>query len=212
MVTCISYGDKKYRGAARLNLESAKTHGADNTILYGPEDLPLSFKLKNWRIYFGRTGRRFKWKGAGYWVWKPYIINETLKGMTEGDILIYSDGGSVYVGDVSDIIDAMNLEKLNMMVFSLGKQIERQYTKRDAFVLMDADAPEYTDSRQRIATYVVFRKCKESSDFVSEWLRYSLDYRIITDEKNRTGKDNYPEFVAKQVPVIVHHLKFVIGF
>ncbi|WP_051212882.1 hypothetical protein [Butyrivibrio fibrisolvens] len=195
MVTCISYGDKKYCGAAKLNLESARDHGADNTILYGPEDLPLGFKLRNWRIYYGRTGRRFKRKGAGYWVWKPYIINETLKALNEGDILIYSDGASVYVGDIANIIETMDQEKLNIMIFSLGLQIERQYTKRDAFVLMDADTPEYTDSRQRIATYVIFRKCQESSEFVNEWLNYSLDYRIITDEKNKTGKDNYPEFV-----------------
>ena len=195
MVTCISYGDKKYRGAAELNIESAKAHGADNTILYGPEDIPFSFKIKHWRIYFGRTGRRLKRKGAGYWVWKPYVIKETHKDLKEGDILIYSDGASVYVNDISEILSFFNGEKLNILPFSL-RLAEKQYTKRDTFVLMNADTPEYTDTFQRLATYVIFRKCSETDAFVDEWLKYCLDYRIITDEKNKMGKDNYPEFVA----------------
>ena len=103
MITCISYGDKKYYKAAAFNLETAKLHGADKTILYGQNDIPLSYKLKNWRLYYRLHVPRIRprWRGAGYWIWKSYIIRKTLEEINDGDILIYADGGSVYVNDIS---------------------------------------------------------------------------------------------------------------
>ena len=194
MITCISYGDRKYRDTAKVNLESAKLHGADNTILYGPEKLPLSFKLKNWRVYFARSGKRLRWRGAGFWVWKPYVILQTLKQMKDGDYLIYSDGGSVYVNNIYSLIDTMKRENSSVLVFSLSL-IEKIYTKRDAFILLNADEPKYTDTNQRIGGYIVLKKNDESISFVEEWLSACCDFRMITDSRNRMGKDNYPEFI-----------------
>ncbi len=78
MITCITYGDKKFQGAAMLNLETAKLYGADKTILYTPKDLPLSYKLKNWRLYYRIVIPRIRprWRGAGYWIWKAFIIKK----------------------------------------------------------------------------------------------------------------------------------------
>ena len=194
MITCISYGDKNYIDAAKFNLETAKMHGADNTILYGPWDLPLSFKLKNWRVYYGRSGLHMRRRGAGFWIWKSFIIKETLAKLDEGDVLLYSDGGAVYVNDITEILKCFDAQKLNVMVFSL-RIPEKKYTKRDAFVLLDADKPEFTDTMQRIGGYIIIRKCQESVEFVDEWHNACKDYRIITDCRNRMGKKNYPEFV-----------------
>lgn len=193
MITCITYGDKKYEGAAELNLKTAKMHGADKVIKYGPKDLPFAFKLKNWRVYYGRSGWHMRWRGAGFWIWKSYVIRETLKELNDGDYLVYSDAGSVYVGDLCDIISTFNDEKLDVMVFSLLLQ-EKEYTKRDAFVLLNADEPRYTESRQRIGGYIIIRKSKKAEDFIDEWHNACKDYRIITDSHNRMGKPNYKEF------------------
>ena len=42
-------------------------------------------------------------RGAGYWLWKPFIISETLKEMEEGDCLIYSDSGIEVVADLTPL-------------------------------------------------------------------------------------------------------------
>lgn len=196
MITCISYGDKKYIEAAKLNLETAKMYGADKTILYSPRDIPLEFKLKNWRVYFRRTGKRFIWRGAGYWIWKSYIIKKTLEIISEGDILLYSDAGAVYVNDIGMITKFFDEKELNIMVFSHPHPLsEKKYTKRDVFVIMDADTPQFTDSLQRIGGYIILRKCDETMQFVDEWHSASCDYRLITDMHNVMGKPNYPEFI-----------------
>ena len=32
-------------------------------------------------------------RGGGYWVWKPWIIVDTLRQMKENDVLVYVDSG-----------------------------------------------------------------------------------------------------------------------
>ena len=71
--------------------------------------------------------------------------------MKEGDYLIYTDAGSIYVNKIQYLIDCMEQEKMEIMVFSLQRELlEKQYTKRDAFVLMQCDAPQFTDTPQSI--------------------------------------------------------------
>ncbi len=198
-ITCITYGDKKYEGAAALNLESAKLHGADKTIRFGSKDIPLSFKLKNYRLYYRLYIKKIRpwWRGAGYWVWKSYIIQQTLAQMDEGEILIYSDGGAVYVGDIEDLLECMDKENINIMVFTILHP-EKEYSKRDAFLLLDADTPEFTDTLQHPSGYIVLRKSQEAVDFVNDWAKASRDPRIVSDSPNKLGKENYPGFVENR--------------
>lgn len=198
-ITCISYGDRKYASAARFNLETAKLHGADRTILYTSKDIPLAYKLANWRLYYRIYIKKIRpwWRGAGYWVWKSYIVMKTLEELSEGDILIYSDGGSVYVNDIKPILECVDRDQLNIMAFSL-LHIEKEYTKRDAFILLDADLPEYTDTLQHPSTYMLFRKSSEAVNFVRDWNKACRDPRIVSDSKNKMGKENYPEFVENR--------------
>lgn len=194
MITCITYADQKFRDAARFTLETAKERGADNTILYGPEDVSFKFKAKNWRIYCRRTGKRLKKRGDGYWIWKPYIIKDALNKVNDGDYVLYSDATALYVNDISSLLSVFDSEKLDYMVFTLDLR-EKLFTKRDAFIILDADKPEYTDTLQHIGGYLVFRKCAKTMEFVNEWLKCCCDYRLITDAPNVKGRSNYPEFL-----------------
>ena len=83
------------------------------------------------------------------------------------------------------------------MIFQLGsKLIEKSYTKRDAFILLDCDKPEYYESVQNLATYVLLKKSNYSCDFVKEWLKYAQDIRLISNNPNTLGKPNYDGFIA----------------
>jgi hypothetical protein len=164
----------------------AKKFGADKVIEYSPKDLSDEFKEKNKDILQYQ-------RGDGYWVWKPYIIKDALSKLKEGDYLVYTDSGSAFVNKIKLLVDAMNRENTNIMVFCIN-QIERKWCKRDALILMDCDNEEILNSSQICGTYIILKKCKETSDFVDEYLYYVQDRRIVTDEPNVMGKDNYPEF------------------
>jgi hypothetical protein len=78
-------------------------------------------------------------------------------------------------------------------VFATG-YLEKRYTKRDAFVLLNCDEPEFTDTTHLEASFSLWKKSKSAIDFVEEYLHFCEDERILTDMPNTMGLPNYPEF------------------
>ena len=190
MVIAINYANKDFQKAQKLNLETAIQWGADKTIGYTPEDMDSEFVEKNKEILSAK-------KGNGYYLWKPYFLNKAYKELQDGDYLIYTDAGSIYVNKIQYLIDCMEKEGLEIMVFSLQQEmLERKYTKRDAFLLMDCDTPEYVDTPQSIGGYVILKKSDFVEKFLAEDLTYAQDARMITEIDNMLGKPNYEGFVA----------------
>ncbi len=190
MIIAINYADKNFAKAQQLNLKTALAWGADRTIAYTPADIDASFRRKNQAILAAP-------KGNGYYLWKPYFLNKAYRELGAGDYLIYTDAGSVYVNRIQYLIDCMEREGQELMVFSLQKEmLERKYTKRDAFVLMGCDNPRFTDTPQSIGGYVILKKSDFVEKFIAEDLSYAQDARMITEQNNTLGFDNYPEFIA----------------
>ncbi len=182
-VIAISYSDKNYSMSKKLNLITAKYIGkADCIIAYSPDDLDVDFRRNNSDILSRQ-------RGAGYWIWKPYILLKTLEKVNDGDYVIYTDAGLIYVDHISKIIELMNDEKQDIFL-SMGIAPCRDWVKRDAFVLMGCDCDEAYDSIMVSGGYVVLKKSRRSEIFCKEWLRYSKDRRIITDDPNECGKEN----------------------
>ena len=72
--------------------------------------------------------------------------------------------------------------------------IEKFWTKRDAFILLGADMPFFTETPQYMAGIQIYKKSKFTEYFLEEVLYYSQDKRIITDEPNTLGFNNYKGF------------------
>lgn len=182
----INYANGRYLKAQEYCSNSAKAVGFDEVISYNINDIDPIFYQENSEIL--NTSR-----GSGLWIWKSYLIDKTLSKMNDGDLLVYSDSGSYYQQSVQPLIDKILLDKHGVLSFELTGLLEKQYTKKDAFVMMYMDSPKYTDSSQREATYIWLIKNSFTVNLVKEYLEYSRNINIISDYKSITG-DNYPEF------------------
>ncbi len=190
MILAINYADESFAKAQKWNLETALRWGADKIIGYTPKDIDEEFRERNKEILAAK-------KGNGFYLWKPYFLNKAYKELQDGDYLIYTDAGSIYVNRIQYLIDCMEKEKMDIMTFSLEKEmLERKYNKRDAFVLMGCDSPEYANTPQSIGGYVVLKKSPFVEKFLKEDLEYAQDPRIITEQENTQGKPNYPDFIV----------------
>lgn len=194
-IIAISYANKKYRKQLKLNKKSALEVGkVDEYYSYGPNNIDYEFQKKN-RFILSQK------RGNGYWLWKPYFILKTLKEkLNVGDYLIYTDAGILYMDSSYKIIDFLKKQNSEMWMIPLDPTIyiEKKYSKRDAFILLAADMPFYTDTPQYMAGIQVYRKSKFTEKFLEEVLYYSQDRRIITDEPNKLGLSNYKEFVENR--------------
>ena len=167
----INYATREFKISQKLNsLTGLHIGGFDRVINYGPKNISKVFRKKNAEIFNCK-------RGGGYWIWKPYIILKTLKKLKYGDIIFYCDSGTLFVDDVNPLIDlALNIQ--DIVCFNVGFQ-EKNYTKRDAFILMDCDT-------------------NLSVNFFKDFLNFSLDKRIISDDDNVLGHENYAGFIENR--------------
>lgn len=191
MILAVSYGDKNFSQSLDDNLKSAKKCGkVDRTIQYGPESLTEQFKTENIDILSAK-------RGAGYWLWKPYIINLAISEIQDGDYLVYADSGSFYMKDIHILTNFMSENNTDVFLGEL-EHTEAKYSKRDAFVYMGVDGKGFESEKQFEASFLLVKKNDRTVRFLREWLSYCCDIRIISDDPNTCGLQDYPDFVQNR--------------
>jgi hypothetical protein len=133
--------------------------------------------------------------GMGFWLWKPFIILQVLDSLPDGAVVVYCDSGIEIIAPLEPLL-ALCREDAPVLLFGNGDHCNSMWTKRDCFILMDCDTEYYWKSPQCDAAFAIFRKDKTTIQFVTEWLEYCRDPRILTDQPNTCGKRDLPDFIA----------------
>ena len=127
------------------------------------------------------------------WVWKPHIILDAMDKADPGDVIVYCDSGALITSSLAPLTDACRRLTDGVLGFEVGKGfVDRQWTKRDTFVLLNCDNQAYTDTPQLRAGTIVFVNCSASREFVSEWMKLVRQVRLVSDLPSQCG---LPEFV-----------------
>lgn len=132
-------------------------------------------------------------KGAGYFLWKPFIILDALEKINEGEILIYADNAVYFIASPEEEIKQCIENKGFFLIQAYG-HLCAQYVKRDAFHYMQQDTPEYHHAHMVQASFLIFQKNNTTVSFVKEWLHYCKNKHIVTDWENVCGKENLAGF------------------
>ncbi|MDX1948543.1 MAG: hypothetical protein SFU86_24365 [Pirellulaceae bacterium] len=188
MKLLVNYGNEYFRESQAKNSATGREVGGfDEVASFGPDDIDADFRAKH-----KQTLSHFR--GNGYWLWKPYFIYRTLADLASGDFLFYCDSGAYFTAAIDPLVEVCLRDRQDVIPFD-NRLPEKTWTKRDAFVLLDCDRPEITDTTQRLASFTLIRKSPFSLAFVREWLIAAEDPRILTDLKNTQGLPNYPQFI-----------------
>jgi hypothetical protein len=188
----ITFATPDYMPFAEANVKSALEVGGFDTVkIYTMNDIDDYFKKKNAHIFA-------LVRGSGYWIWKPYIILKKLLEIEEGDILCYNDSKYLWLKNIrqfeNDVLTRQNIGVYEN-VPNCGTHIEKQWSKGDAFVLMNIPFNEFgnivRNSHQVWAGYILLRKGFNPIRFVGEWLTYVQDQRIVTDLPTKIAPNDY---------------------
>ena len=151
MILGINYANKKFIKAQKLNSWSMIHNGlVDKVIEYNPDMLDKEFCDNNKEILSYK-------RGGGYWIWKPYILCKSIENISDGDYLFYCDSGAVVIDSVMKLINSMENARQEVMSFEL-RAPEKNWSKRDAFIVLDCDYPQYIESPQRLSGYIIIKK------------------------------------------------------
>ena len=131
-------------------------------------------------------------RGAGYWIWKPFIILKTLEQLGPDDVLLYTDAGLEIIENLDPLFNLLS-DKNPKVFFHNDFHINKKWTKKDTFVLMKCEDKKYYDGYQLHGGFHLWRNTDENKEFLNEYTRYLRDPRIVTDDPNMCGM-NFPEF------------------
>jgi len=182
----INYADKGFIESRRKLKESAlNIGGLDEVIEYGPNDIDESFK-KECSKHFENT------RGAGLWIWKPYLILKTLNKMDEEDILVYCDAGATFTDSIIPYIEKMK-DSIMLFYAPYKEWSSNEYTKMDVFKELNCmENKNVTHGTQIEAGFIILKNNNKSKEFIQKWLDLVKNYHLISDEPSI--EPNFPEF------------------
>ena len=126
-------------------------------------------------------------RGAGYWLWKPYLIFKTLINLPDNEILIYSDAGVEFVNNPQHIVDAMQQD-----IFLFGNNYKHvEWCKGDCMMAINGRILP-SDLLQVQASVIFIRNNETTRNFVKEWLLWCQMPGFIDDSPSKLP--NYPTF------------------
>ena len=179
----ITFSDNNMTQSAILSRDSAIKNGAHHSIMFNEKCYDALFYSLNKEILN-------KERGAGYWLWKPYIIYNNLHRLSANDILIYTDAGVEIVNNIDYIIDRMDSD-----VFLFGNNYRHlDWCKMD---VMDFISPDWSvtfdeNNRQVQASAIFIRNTEAAKQFILKWLKYCQIDEFINDSASEA--QNYVTF------------------
>eukprot|EP00933_Yihiella_yeosuensis_P030100 TRINITY_DN2377_c1_g3_i1.p1 TRINITY_DN2377_c1_g3~~TRINITY_DN2377_c1_g3_i1.p1 ORF type:complete len:444 (+),score=83.37 TRINITY_DN2377_c1_g3_i1:103-1332(+) len=151
-------------------------------------------KLLSWVRGEALTGGKTPSGKVGYYVWKPYVVLKTLQDpeVPFGSIVLWTDAGVIFTSALRPLVK--RYLRHSDVSATETPMMEAGVTKRDAFVLLDADFGSIAQTNQIATGIILARKTPLSIQFMEEWLRACEDYRIITEEPSELGYPDYYTF------------------
>ena len=183
MIYHVTYADGQMSKSAMLAQKSALKHGCNFSVFMNEKSISAEFYNLNKSILDQN-------RGAGYWLWKPYIINKMLNRINENEYLVYTDAGVEFVNDISILINKMYQD-----VFLFGNNYPHVgWCKAD---IMEVLLPNWEyeikkDKRQAQASVLIVKNTEASRIFIGKWLKYSQIDHFIDD--SQSYKSNYIYF------------------
>ena len=192
MIHLISYGDDNYRDAKkRLEMEALNTGWFDSITVYGPEILDNNFKNKFKEVLSHP-------RGAGYWIWKNYIIKKKISEINDNDILIYLDAGCSINEKgkkrFNEYIDMLNSSDGGIISFKLS-HLEKFYTTKEIFNYFNIDTNgDIANDYQLVGGILIMKKTtklKNKLDLV--YKVYEDNHLLVTDYYNKNQAPYFRE-------------------
>ena len=194
-IVFISYANENFRLAGeRIQQEANDMSIFSQVKIYTPDDIDSQFK-ESIQEFFNRN------RGGGYWLWKPYIVNDMLSKIKDNDILVYVDAGCKLqkenVQRLKEYIDMVGPSTgKSILAMRLLEHSEYAWTAQPIFDYFDIDQEDQAySSVQNIATCHIYRKCDESVNMVKKWLEVANTRPdLFSDDYNDETKKVNPQF------------------
>lgn len=188
----ITYGTENFNNSKlRLLEEAINTDWFTTVTLYGPEHLSDEFKETFKTLLLEQ-------RGAGYWIWKSYIIKKRLDEIAYGDILIYLDAGCHInkngIQRFHEYIDLLNKNDEGMLSFQMSHIMEKKFTTQEIFSYFDLNTNSIiANSGQFVGGILLFKKNNNSILTINKFYEILYNNPLLFTDHYNANQDSYFE-------------------
>ena len=159
-IVFITYGSGEFNTSKKHLINLAKYSNIFHECIgYSEKDLSNDFKTKYSKILNHK-------RGAGYWIWKHEIINNTLNQINKNDLVVYCDAGTSFNYHAKnrffEYVEMLNDSKFsNFRIESEKKHIEKYWTTKEIFNYLNIDInSDIANSTQFEGGHLIFKSNK----------------------------------------------------
>lgn len=188
MLYFLFYNDNSHSNHLEKLLETIITYGKEfKIVVFDKNSIDENFFEKNKSIL--NSGR-----GGGYWLWKPYIINETLKKINDNDMLFYIDTKYYFIEDFTKLYSE-HMKNNDLLVWK-NKPNEpvfymKNYCKMDVINKYNMFDKVFNKNAEDCwAGALVIKKNVNTIKYIQEWLDMCCIYENITDSPSKQGNSS----------------------
>lgn len=188
MLYFLVYNDNTHSNDLNNLLNSVEKYGKEfKIIIFNKEEIDDNFYEKNKSILSLN-------RGGGYWLWKPYIINETLKKLKDEDILFYLDSKYFFTEDFTELYNS-HLKTNDLLVFKNKPNESTNYMKNlckmDVVLKYNIYDKLFIENVEEIwAGCIILKKSLKTVNLMKEWLDMCCIYEDITDSPSKVKNDD----------------------
>jgi hypothetical protein len=183
MLYFLVYNDNTHHDYIVKLLQSVEIYGKEfKIIIFEKNDIDNEFVNKNKSILNCA-------RGGGYWLWKSYIINETLKKINENDIVFYLDSKYCFFEDFVNLYSKY-MENNDILVWKNKPNEQVWYMKN--WCKMDVickynmfDKVFNQNAEDCWGGALVIKKTENTIKYIQEWLDMCCIYEDITDTESK---------------------------
>lgn len=187
-VVYVAFGTPDFATLLQRSKAAAERFGITDIRIYTPEHPVLNLAASE------NPGTMALPRGFGCWLWKPYILLDAMEHSPAGSVIIYADADMRLIADPAPLIARATSRNIVLFDNRPGR-LQRYWTKRDCFVLMDADRSKHWERLQLMAGLQVYRASSVARNFLEEAKAAICDPRILTDRANVCGRPNLEGFI-----------------
>ena len=187
----ITFSGDRYHEWTRKTAQEGHKHGADKVLVF--DDIWMKNCRTSWikdHDYLfkkrcaitGSVGR-----GFGWFFWKPLVMLDALNRMSDGDILLYTDGDTYPIADLNCIYDQC-VKDGGFMFFRADGHLQRHWAKHDMQYLMNQDSDYFRDKPHIVARFMLFQKGAKYSFGPTS---YFPEGGVVTPEEFLNLRENF---------------------
>lgn len=175
----ITFGGAKYDPVTEQVVRDAPRFGVDDVFVYDDawfEAQPFR-SINSW--LWDHPGDKNGKRGYGWYAFKTYILIHALDHCQPGDIVLYVDGDTRPIADLSPIYN--HAAEHGAMFFAASAHIQRRWCTEQCLFVMGQDDPRYRDAQAGVARFMALRAGGwKERQFLYEWLTYAVNKYATT--------------------------------